>query len=201
MTVNQTSLLLQFSEKRLRPHLYTPTFQLVDLREDHSNRPEEETPKITKADIQQLVSWIKNQDLMIHTYWLDLKGWRAEQANGTPCLPRDTKRAANNRLANTGQNNHNHGGSPQKYYQTPSRLPASPQHGSSSHCIVAIKMNMITSPKGTENNSKGSKQRLLVDRALKPGRPTWALPSTTRTQYPTNGYWGALPCIRLIVCQ
>lgn len=104
MTVNQTSLLLQFSEKRLRPHLYTPTFQLVDLREDHSSRPEEETPKITKADIQQLVSWIKNQDLMIHTYWLDLKGWRAEQANGTPCLPRDTKRAANKRLANTGPN-------------------------------------------------------------------------------------------------
>lgn len=55
--------------------MYTPTFQLVDLREDRSNRPEEETPKITKADIQQLVSWIKNQDLMIHTYWLGLKGW------------------------------------------------------------------------------------------------------------------------------
>lgn len=108
----------------------------MDLREDHNNLPEEEPPKITKADIQQLVSWIKNQDLMIQVYWLDLKDWRAEQGNGTPCLPRDTKRAANSRLANTGQNHHNHDGSPQKYSII--KLPADclPLHNMEAHLIA-----------------------------------------------------------------
>ncbi|XP_055364306.1 uncharacterized protein LOC129604011 [Betta splendens] len=47
---------------------------LVDLREDHSNLPEQNAVTITVADIQQRVSGMKNWTApgpdMIHTYWL-----------------------------------------------------------------------------------------------------------------------------------